>query len=211
MRWDDLGGLSFGGFTDGRGWSYRFTIGDLRWLCPALVGESSNLLDQEAICATMLQRLYAVRGRGSIVARGGEVYPYSLWGMVRSYSQPVNPYWLEHGTPEQIAHRTEIQSMTPDDVPRETLQLAVRFVEGRLPVRPELVGLTDFAACDCAGCGVDVHGPAAMKVDSCFWRDPSWPSGLALANVPGQTTSVLVPLAVGAALAGIGLAVWRLS
>jgi hypothetical protein len=78
-------------------------------------------------------------------------------------------------------------------------------MEGRLPMHPMLAGLVDFAACDCDGCGEDVHGPADLRGSgyphsNCWWKEGASRSWTVETLRPVRATSgssVLLPLALG--------------
>jgi len=211
-----LRGIRLGRLTDGGDWTYRFTPADARWALPALIGESRNILDQEAILWTMAHRLYDARVDAELVGRGGYAYAYSYYGQLRIYSAPVNEYWETRGSEEVIRNRARLQSMSLEDFPEATLDLVDRFMSGRLVMRSEFAGLTHFAACDCTpGCGREGHGPETLKIDNCFWRSASWPRGLVLRGlgprpaVKRSRSSIAVPLVLGAVGGALVLAGWK--
>lgn len=209
-------GTRWGVLTDGRGWNYYFRTADARWLVPALYGESSRQDDRTAISWAMGNRLYLLRDKPFIDGREFADFPTTYYGALRSYSQPVNPYWLLHGAEEVRAHRAWIQSAPPSSFPGEIIDLVVAFMTGQLNPQPRLSNVIHFADCNCSpGCGRDAHGPEKFAIGGqCYWASTAWPRGIALSVVPAPTLqprhrggSVLLPFALGGIACAVGLAV----
>lgn len=158
------------------GFGYRLTTDDLRWLCRSLIGESRALaasIDGAAICWTYGQRLYLYRNT-PLRWRGIERRfqpPHSLVRIIRSHSQPVNPYWVrpDVASPAMIRQRMRFWTLSPADVERwspGTIDLVRAWATGR--VRNLWPGIVDFAACSESIIGE--HGTPAAQHVNCFWK-----------------------------------------
>jgi hypothetical protein len=147
------------------GFRYRFTRDDWDLMCRALVGEAGDRAwqgrDGATICWCMLQRLWLLRdttyrGRDGVLEtpphtyRGLATLPPEVvvtGGLVEDYSQPVNPFWTERGTPERQARRRRIRLGPLDDVaPPQTRALVARFMAGFIQMLPEELGIVHFTA-----------------------------------------------------------------
>lgn len=205
-----FGSLRLGGLVASDGsWSYAFSHRDLRWAIPSIAGESRDVYDEFAQLATMANRLYWTRDL-RIVRKDGYVLPtpHTFADLIRAYSSVINPYFLEHGAEEVLAHRNELAAAPPSYFNPHTVNLAVLFMTGQLYEVHAFEGLVHFAECDF---GRGEHGEPTMQVSNCFWRASAWPRGLLIIPTPppAEDSSVIVPLAVGAVLAGLGIAAWR--
>ena len=126
------------------------TNADKLWLARAIVGESGGTNRRAAAAVTwaMAQNLMLV---GSSPPRMS-----TFTGIIRAYSQPVNPIWENRGTAAQQARRARIRTLGWSSIPQTTRSVVDDFWAGTLenPV-PEMV---DFAAFDFPGSLVNIEG-----------------------------------------------------
>jgi hypothetical protein len=206
-------GVRWGRLTDGHGWTYQFTTADARWAVPAIVGESSRDDDREAILQTMANRLYLAKAEPVIVGRGDNQFPTSYFGVLRTYCQPVNPYWVDTGALEQRARRARMQSDPPEAFSQGAFDLVLAWMTGELVPQARYRDVVHFADCECSpGCGRDVHGPEKFSIGGqCYWSSATWPRDVALRVIeaPARPTtkksSMLVPVLAGAGLTALAL------
>jgi hypothetical protein len=162
------------------GGEYATTWGDWLWMARACSGESGSLVGQEAVAWCLLQRKAARAQRGR---------SETLTGLIRSFSQPVNPIWSAHDacssdgtrgccgstieacTPSRIAHRLEVQSRTWSWLEQNTPELyrsILLLAEGRRPPRNPVLGYTNFAQCG----SFDDSGSLSVG-GNCFIKEPT--------------------------------------
>lgn len=114
---------------------YELSPTDLHWLAVSLWGECSAKDDQAcgAVAWTMMARWM----------RWGRRHWDTFTGLMRAFSQPINPKWLGKGTAEEIERRKMYQGWTWGEIPPRAREYAIAFAEGRLgnPVP----GAVDFA------------------------------------------------------------------
>lgn len=153
---------TFGTIRGPENWSYTFTEDDYLWACRSLEGEAgahSCGVEGEAILWTMLNYLYFVRNR--TVGRGvaSTRPPHTYASILRAYSQPINPYWADKGTPEQQANRRRITNMSLADIRPCIRELVLQFMQGKID-GTRYVGLVHFD-----NGTIDSGGDNRMKVD----------------------------------------------
>jgi len=87
--------------------------------------------------------------------------------MLLAYCQPINPYWRDRGTDEEIRRRNHYATLAPDDriLRPDSLENAVRFLRGQVSRAPYL-RWSHFAVC---GYGEGEHGDADARINDCFW------------------------------------------
>jgi len=216
MSWGStIAWVKYGGLVGKDGWRYSLTPFDVRWAIPAIYGEAVHVSageEGDAILWTMANRLYLSRNNRELRRRDGYLlpWPHRLGDIFLAYSQPINPFWRDRGTPFQVERRDRFIKMEPEEFPPGLVSKVIQFAQGRLPMDPRFAGLTDFAACDCEGCGIDVHGEPALRGANCFWRDPgsrSWTVDTIRLVPASGGLSAVVPLAVGVGAAAVFLAV----
>ncbi len=120
---------------DKAGWSYQITERDKLWAARMLVGEGGGTQDPPAVLWTMTQLLALRHGR-------------SFTDLIRAYSQPINPRWLDDGqfcrpggrnagteacSSTRIARRRRIQALSWEQIPAELRQVVERWAAGTLP------------------------------------------------------------------------------
>jgi hypothetical protein len=140
----------------------QLTDTDKLWLARALVGETGGR-DRRAMAAVtwaMAQNLMLV---------GANPPRYSTFtGLIRAYSQPVNPRWENEGTAVQIARRRSIRTMTWAQIPSTARQVVDDFWAGTLenPIGTPGAELVDFAAAGHftpTGPSVDIGGNVFVR------------------------------------------------
>lgn len=148
-----------------RGVSYTPTMDEWLWLARACYGESSSLEGQTAAAWAMVQRFVALR-QTSPATWGSK----SFAGLVRAFSQPVNPAWSSSSAcvggrgccgqttgpcaPDVLAHRAFVQSRSWDwlrEREPELYFMVMSFAAGVPPANP-VPSMTNFAACNQTRC-----------------------------------------------------------
>ena len=211
MSWGStIAWVKYGGLVGKDGWRYTFGPRDFRWALAALYGESESSgagPDGDAVLWSWASRQFLYRNNREMRRRDGYIlpWPHTYADIVLSHSQPVNPYWRRRGEEGAIIRRANIVDMEPEDFPPGVVAKVLAFMQGRLPMHPMLAGLTDFAACNCVGCGEDTHGPADLRGGgyprgNCYWKEAgsrSW-TVETLRPVPAASGGgVLLPIALG--------------
>jgi len=182
MSWGStIAWVKYGGVVAKDGWRYTFAPKDARWAIAALYGESESAgagPEGDVVLWTWLQRMFLYRNNHDMRRRDGYVlpWPHSYADIVLSHSQPVNPYWRHRGEEGLIVRRANIVGMEPEDFPPGLVDRVLSWMRGERPMHPFVAGLVDFAACDCVGCGEDVHGPADLRGSNyphgnCYFKD----------------------------------------
>ena len=195
-------------YSSDREWILPFTAEDVAWMCRALAGEASGIIGPptDAVAWAMIQ--YAYWRRKDTWDRRGHGYtlrpPHSLTDILLFYCQPINPFWRNRGTPEQIARRHRFSTMTPARMERDYPKLiehVIAIFRGEVPGE-RYTGLVEFDKC---GYGEDTGpGDVIPFGGNCFQYAPGtdrWEPGR-VQIVPHRKTSLaglLVPLALQAA------------
>jgi len=118
-------------------WEYTLTDEDILWLAKSLWGENGDNVTREeasAVAWTMWYRF--IRWPGHKWA--------SFTELVRAFSQPTNPIWLDpqgakcqqypqYCKDSHISRRRKIQGASWDQIPESARRYAILFAEGRLP------------------------------------------------------------------------------
>lgn len=181
--------VRFGKIIGDDGWVYQITWEDAMWAIRAVMGESGVCdgkcqQDGTAVVWAMVNRAFKLRNRTMRRGPPGSGLaplqaPHTLAEVFLWYCQPINPYWRDRG--ENAGRRQHIAAMKPNDpwLNQRTIDNVLRILTGRSDHRP-YVGIVDFAACSCEGCGRDTHGAEAFSIINCFWTDSesrSWDAG----------------------------------
>jgi hypothetical protein len=152
------------------GVSYSITPTDRLWLKRMVVGESGDFPSRQSAGAA----LWAMANYHMLVEGPGGTRPKfsTLTGLLRAYSQPINPLWASVGTtkcqqhpgsctPAHIARRARVTGQTTFS---SAIEGAVSdFLAGRLP--NPVPGLVDWRAGNWSGCQVNIEG-------NCFGVSP---------------------------------------
>lgn len=218
MDWDDrLGDLRWGGLVSYDGWTYRFNATDAMWAVRMLLGETVSGADGpegDAVLWCMANRMYLLRNV-TYARKDGLllVPPHSYTDIIRSYSQPINPYWfnpMHESDAGTMQRRREVISLGPADTWRgvrveDVTRKVVAFMQGRIP--NPVPGIVHFGEANNATF-VEQHGmptPLPFETSNWFWRSPAtrmWNEGT-LNPTPPQPASLATPLLVG--LSGLAL------
>lgn len=143
--------ILYGRLVGPDGWSLRLDDRDVHWCAVSLFGEAGTDAwehdDGLAILWTYAQRMWTLRDK-SVRRKDGLVLkpPYSLADYVRAYSQPVNPYWLTHGSAERQPRRRYFQTMPTSEIPTPLLDLVQRWALGRVAPASKYAGAVHFIA-----------------------------------------------------------------
>ncbi len=152
------------------GLSYFITPTDRLWLKRMVVGEAGDSPSQRSAAAA----LWGMANYHMLVIgpRGARPKFSTLTGLLRAYSQPINPIWDSPSdakcqaypgscTPAHIARRARVTSQTSFS---SAVESAVSgFLAGRLP--NPVPGLVDWRAGNWSGCQVNIEG-------NCFGVSP---------------------------------------
>jgi len=182
----------------------------MTWLSRALVGESGGGTPGEAVCWCMGQRWAFLPS----------TFP-TLGNLLLRYCSPLMPDRAP--TEENARWRQRVYTMEPEEIDSRwpgVVDLAIRFCEGRLPMRPQFAGLVHFAQTwhQLVDLRTEELGPPSYSDSgNTFWKVPgtrSWTTetvvpvdASGVASIYPSTTSPLVPLLIGAVLAGGYLAI----
>ncbi len=175
MSNDDLwrrkyGRMRFGSIVFDDGTVVPLDWRDLMWLVRGFHGEDSSGLSDAAMGWVLTNRL-RLYSRETI-GRGEATHdpPHRLFHVALAFMQPINPYWRDRGTPEEIARRHHHATMGPSDalLKPHSIPNVLLFLRAAVSRAPYMQW-TNWSACGSEG--PDAGDPVA-RINDCFFITP---------------------------------------
>lgn len=172
---------------------------DEEWLARSVYGETnSDPRAQAAVAWSMAQRLvyFIDAGHTTMPCRGPVPPGMTLTNLIRCFSQPTSPYWVDHGTPGQEARRRFIQTAPLSELEARRPGLLAFARDWRAgKIANPVPRLADFSAPGLA----DVPADAVVIGGNAFFAEGnsrSWPDGyVKIVPASGLATAAKVGIA----------------